>query len=367
MQKIIINGANGFVASNFILELLKRNYEVVALVRNGKKHPAQQRMQHVLKEISENKNMDFSNLKVFDYSLTEEDYSLEKSHIETIFKGTVQFFHFAASLKFSAKDKKKIFGTNVDGLKNSIRFFEKNARAGSRFIFISTAYSCGKFSGVFEEKFYPEEEKSHFRNYYEQSKRVAENVMKESFESGRLNGHVVRLSQVVGNSKTGITKTSYGIFDLAKRLYKISLRHCGEDLRLRVDPDGTQNLIPIEKVVDSLVKIAEVNVLPAIINLTSKTGVKNKTISDCMSRHLALNLFPDKNLKPKNMNTLEKIIARGMSFTGKYSHINLLFDNSNLERILQTEAEDVSKQSLCKMMKYYFSQLEGKYQYQKQE
>lgn len=59
MQKIVINGANGFVASHFILKLLEQNIEVVAFVRNGKKLSAPQRMQHVLEEISGKKHENF--------------------------------------------------------------------------------------------------------------------------------------------------------------------------------------------------------------------------------------------------------------------------------------------------------------------
>jgi nucleoside-diphosphate-sugar epimerase len=155
MQKIVINGANGFVASHFIRELLEKDFQVFALVRNGEKISAQQRMENVLQEIDRENNLNFKNLKTFNYSFMENDYSLEKEETEAIFNDKVTFFHFAACLKFSAKDKNEIFETNVDGLKNSIRVFQKNARAGSRFFFISTAYSCGKFSGLFEEKFYP--------------------------------------------------------------------------------------------------------------------------------------------------------------------------------------------------------------------
>jgi nucleoside-diphosphate-sugar epimerase len=357
MQKIVINGANGFVASHFILELLERNVEVVAFVRNGENQSAQQRMQHVLEEINEKKRVDFSNLKVFDYSLTADDYSLDKNQIEDIFNDTVQFFHFAASLKFSAKDKKKIFETNVDGLKNSIRFFQKYAKPDSRFIFIGTAYSCGKFPGVFQEKFYPEEEKSHFRNYYEQSKRIAENVMKEHIESGRLNGHVVRLSQVVGNNKTGVTKTDYGIFDLAKRLHNIASLHPGNTLRIKVDPNGTQNLISIDKVVEALMNLLNINDLPRIINLTAKSGVKNETIAECINRHLPVKIILDKTLQKKSMNSLERMIAVGMSFTGKYTGINLQFEHKNLDKIMLPADNEITKHSLSKMMDYFMQEL----------
>ncbi|SHI32518.1 Nucleoside-diphosphate-sugar epimerase [Tangfeifania diversioriginum] len=357
MQKIVINGANGFVASHFIRELLEQNFEVIALVRNGENLSAQQRMQQVLEEISEKKGVDFSKLKVYSYSLFDENYSLTQEQIDTIFDGNIQFFHFAASLKFSAKDKNTIFETNVDGLKNSVQFFQKYAKPDSRFIYMSTAYSCGKFSGVFEEKFYPEEEKSHFRNYYEQSKRVAENVMMEHIESGRLNGHVVRLSQVVGNNKTGVTKTNYGIFDLAKRLYNISSLHPNNTLRIKVDPDGTQNLIAIDKVVEALMNLLKINDLPQIINLTAKKGVKNETIAECINRNLPMKIILDKNLQKTSMNSLERMIAVGMSFTGKYTGINLQFAHENLDKIMISENNEITKHSLCKMMDYFMGEL----------
>lgn len=357
MQKIVINGANGFVASHFILGLLQRNYEVIAFVRNGKKQTARQRMLKVLNEINSGNKADYSRLKVYDYSLFDENYSLTKEQIETIFAGEIQFFHFAACLKFSAKDKEKIFETNVEGLKNTVQFFQKYATSDSRFNFISTAYSCGKYSGVFEEKFYPNEDKSHFRNYYEQSKRFAENVVREHIEAGRLKGHVVRLSQVVGNSKTGVTKTDYGIFDLAKRLYKISILHPGNALRIKVDPDSTQNLIPVNVVADALFKMAAESGLPPVIHLTAKNGVKNETIARCLNKYLPLTIITDKKLTKKNMTRLERMMAVGMSFTGKYTQSNLLFDNNNLHKIMPAQVDDVTEASLCRMMAYFFEQL----------
>lgn len=356
MQKILINGANGFVASHFILELLEQNIEVVAFVRSGENLSAQQRMQNVLEEISAKGKVNFSKLKVFDYSLTAEDYSLDKNKIETIFNGTVQFFHFAACLKFSAKDKKKIFLTNVDGLKNSIRFFQKYARADSRFIFISTAYSCGKFSGLFNEKFYPNQDKTHFRNYYEQSKRFAENVVREHIESDKLNGHVVRLSQVIGDSKTGVTKTDYGIFDLAKRLCSIARLNPDTSLRIKVDPESTQNLVSVNIVAKVLLKITAASGLPPVVHLTAQNGLKNETIARCLNKHLPLTIITDKTLTKKNMTSLEKIMAVGMSFTGKYTQNNQLFDNTNLQKIMPTQVEEVTEESLCRMMAYFFDQ-----------
>ncbi|HKJ80214.1 MAG TPA: SDR family oxidoreductase, partial [Prolixibacteraceae bacterium] len=144
MQKIIVNGANGYVASHFVKELLCQGFKVVALVRKSVGVSAAQRMKNVLGEIAPGVNP--RNLRVYNYSLNEKDYSLTQKQLDTIFEGDVSFFHFAACLKFKSRDRDEIFKTNVDGVKNSVKVFLKHATHKSRFFFVSTAYSCGKIS-----------------------------------------------------------------------------------------------------------------------------------------------------------------------------------------------------------------------------
>jgi hypothetical protein len=164
--------------------------------------------------------------------------------------------------------------------------------------------------------------------------------------------------------KPALPKPGYGIFDLAKRLHKIASSHPDNSLRIKVDPNGTQNLIPIDKVVEALMNMLNTSELPRIINLTAKNGVKNETIAECINRHLPMKIILDNTLKKKSMNSLERMIALGMSFTGKYAEINLLFENKNLDKIMFSDNNEVTKVSLCKMMENYFSQLEGKSQNQ---
>ena len=52
MKTVVINGANGYVASHFISNLLKQKYKVVALVRTNKRSP-QERMKKVLADIND--------------------------------------------------------------------------------------------------------------------------------------------------------------------------------------------------------------------------------------------------------------------------------------------------------------------------
>lgn len=357
MKTIIVNGANGYVASNFINKLLEQNYKVVALVRPGVKASSEDRMINALTEISEGGYVNTNNLKVYAYSLLHKDFLIPTKELEKIFSGDVDYFHFAASLKFDLKSKDEIFETNVGGIENSLNVFSKYATENSRFFFIGTAYSCGRFSGRFEEKFYPNEGIENFRNYYEQSKRIAENMVKEHIEKYTLNGHVIRLSQVVGNNKTGVTKTDYGIFDFAKRMYGLAFRHPNQTVRIRVNPVSTQNLIPIDTVVNYFMRTVEVKYVPAIMNFTAKNSVKNIHIVKSISKLLPIDIVPERQLERHEMNALERIVSAGMTFTKNYIDTNLLFDTKNLDKILMVDGYEANEDSIYKMLEYFIGNL----------
>ncbi|SMO41641.1 Nucleoside-diphosphate-sugar epimerase [Saccharicrinis carchari] len=366
MKKIIINGANGYVASNFINSLLNTNYQVIALVRGSKKLSANERMFKVLSEINDAEYVRTCQLKVYAYSLTEENFSMAEEDLQDIFSGEFDYYHFAASLKYDRKSKNEIFGTNIDGIKNSLDVYARYANSKSRLFFISTAYSCGRMSGLFEEKFYDNDNISAFRNYYEQSKRYAENVVKNYIEEHQINAHIIRLSQVVGDSKTGITKTDYGIFDFAKRMFSLAHRYPNQTVRLKVDPEATQNLIPIDIVVHNLMRTVATEKVPTIMNFTAKKSVKNQHIIRAVTQLMPIKIVPVENLKKDDMSPLERLVSVGMSFTGNYININLHFDTKNTDSLpringyqnLNNEHQGISEeQSTYKMLEYFIGTL----------
>ena len=355
MKKIVINGANGYVASNFINELLLEDYKVVALARSNKKYTAEERVRTALTEMNNGKEVDFSNLEVHDYSLFEENFALQESELQTIFGGNIDYFHFAASLKFDIKSKEEIFGTNLQGVTNSVNTFQKYSEKESRFFFVSTAYSCGRIEGSFKERFYDNAEIDAFRNYYEQSKRYAENVIKDYIDNKGLNACILRLSQVVGNNETGVTKTDYGIFDFSKRVQNLAKKYPGSVIRLKVDPESTQNLIPIDTVVTYLMSAVRTDNVPVILNMIAKHSVKNANILDSISSLMPVTLVPDMHLEKEQMNSLERIMAIGMSFTGAYIDTNISFDTTNLDSIVKEEVSQVSAESIHRMLSYFLS------------
>lgn len=362
MKKIVINGANGYVASNFILKLLQSGYNVVALVRSNKKLSARERMQEALIEMNNGETVNFENLEVFDYSLFEKGFALSEEKLSRVFNGAIDYFHFAASLKFDIKSKEEIFGTNLQGVTNSVDTFMKYTNRESRFFFVSTAYSCGRIEGAFEERFYENAEIDAFRNYYEQSKRYAENVIKGYMDEKGLNACILRLSQVVGNNSNGITKTDYGIFDFSKRVQNIAQKYPNSTVRLKVDPNSTQNLIPIDNVVTYLMSAVKTDDVPVILNMIAKNSINNSDILRIISSFLPINLVPDMTLKNDEMTPLERIMAIGMSFTGAYIDTDLAFDTTNLDKIVDEEIIEPGAKSIQRMLDYFLNQFMDKSQ-----
>ncbi|MFA5419511.1 MAG: SDR family oxidoreductase, partial [Bacteroidales bacterium] len=353
-------GANGYVASHFINELLVRNYEVIALVRESNKYSSDERMKDALAEINDGEYMKPENLKVYSYSLLDENFSIPEKYLKDIFSKNVDYFHFAASLKYDFKSKDEIFETNLKGVENSLNVFSKYANGGSRFFFISTAYSCGNISGLFKEKFYENEDISRFRNYYEQSKRFAENVVKKHIDTNNLNGHILRLSQVAGNNKSGVTKTDYGIFDFAKRIHNLAHKYPNKTVRVRFDPDSTQNLIPIDTAVSYFMRTVEVQKLPAIMNFVAKNAVKNIHIINSLCKLLPINIIPDKSIEQADMDAFERIISIGMSFTGNYVETNISFDTKNLDKVILSDSNEANEHTVFRMLEYFIGKLSEK-------
>nr|MBD3622296.1 SDR family oxidoreductase [Sunxiuqinia sp.] len=359
MRKIIINGANGYVAANFINQLLLNDYEVIAFVR-ANKHSPEERMHTMLVEMNGGERVATKNLKVYGYGLDDENLAIPVNELTQIFEGQVDYLHFAASLKYDSRSKTEIFKTNLKGLENSIQVFLKNTGQDSRFFFISTAYSCGKFTGLFEEKFYPDAEISSFRNYYEQSKRLAENIISKYRDEAGLNGYILRLSQVVGHSETGVTKTDYGIFDFAKRVYSLAKRYPNKTIRVGVDPDSTQNLIPIDTAVNFLVRTVETEQVPVVMNFVAKNSIKNRLIADSLNALLPIQIVPVKGLAKSEMDAFERIISKGMSFTIGYAETNLTFDTKNLDSVMAGINNEVDEQAIESMLRYFIVSLSDK-------
>jgi hypothetical protein len=189
-------------------------------------------------------------------------------------------------------------------------------------------------------------------------------VIKKHIDKNGLNGHIVRLSQVVGNNKTGITKTDYGIFDFVKRIHSLSYKYPDRTLRVHIDPDSTQDLIAIDTVVDYFMQTIEKEDLPVIMNFVANTSVENKHIANSLNKLLPTNLVLLKDIHRKEMDPLEKAISVGMAFTGSYIDTKIQFDTKERDNILITGQNEANAHTVYKMLKYFIKALSDRKQSQ---
>jgi nucleoside-diphosphate-sugar epimerase len=356
-NRIIIDGANGYVASYFVKHLIDKDMDIVCLVRSKNDFSGYKRMQNSLLNIGCLDSIrNREKVQIHDYRLLDHDFGIPVNQLNDIFSGDFDYFHFAANLKYSSKDKDELFRTNREGVDNSIKIFQKYATPNSRYFLISTAYVCGWDENPTREIFFEDKDISHFRNYYEQSKRSGENVLRKYLNrDDNFSGFIIRLGQIVGESDTGITHTSYGVFDFFYRLFVFSRRYPNKRVRIRMDPEGTQNMISVNYALKCLDKIiSNKNLpLPEIINLVSNHPIKNDYIAKNINDLLPIDLIQVPQIKRDEMNLFEKIVLAGMAFTGSYTTSKLMFQNENLKKVVQEETGSVTKENLGKMFLYF--------------
>ena len=190
---------------------------------------------------------------------------------------------------------------------------------------------------------------------------MAENIIREHIENRNLKAHIIRLSQVVGDSISGITKTDYGIFDFAKRIHGLAYKYPNQTVRLQVDPESTQNLIPVNIVNRYLLRTVEIQELPVIMNFVANNSVKNIHIINSMCEILPISIIPVESLEKSDMNAIERIISVGMAFTGSYVKTNIKFDTRNLNKVILSGGHNiVNEHTIFRMLEFFINGLTEK-------
>jgi nucleoside-diphosphate-sugar epimerase len=148
-------------------------------------------------------------------------------------RGIAHVFHAAASTRFdqTLDDARAL---NVEGTRRVLDFAREAARAGTleRVHYVSTAYAVGDRPGLCREDDAPGE----FRNAYEQSKREAEDCVREA--AGELPATCYRPSIVVGDAHSGYTPHFRVLYEPVRWIVggKTDRLPCRGEVRLDVVP-----------------------------------------------------------------------------------------------------------------------------------
>ncbi|HMQ04731.1 MAG TPA: SDR family oxidoreductase [Pyrinomonadaceae bacterium] len=242
-QTIFLTGFPGFIGERLVERLAAANRQMLLLVQSHFVPSAVSKIENIAKITG----TPLENFAVIEGDICQPGLGMSEEDLEFVRINSTHIFHLAAIYDL-AVPREIAIKVNVEGT------LHVNKLAGSmpnlaRYSYISTCYVAGKRAGMIRED--ELEHNAGFRNFYEESKYLAECEVEKLKDS--LSVTIFRPSVVVGDSKTGETAKYDGIYYLVQYLLKaprlLSLINVGnEKVKL--------NLVPVDFIVDSIAELA---------------------------------------------------------------------------------------------------------------
>jgi len=234
-------------------------------------------------------------------------------------EGVAHFWHFAASLSYEDEKRALLEATNVEGLHNAIELAYK--LGAQRFIYVSTAYTCGELRQEIPESLHPLA--GPFSNLYEQTKCQAEHDAVALCEELGLALTILRPSIVVGpfttfrpaGSATGI----YGVIREVMRLHR-TLRATTQRVRIPGDGQAELNLIPVDAMMTDVGEIIRREfVVGPIVHLTAEGGPTVARAIGLLSAQVGItNLSVEQPGDASELSAVEHTLAQRTEFYASY-------------------------------------------------
>ena len=257
----IVTGANGFIGSRIVLRLLEQGWMVHAIGRGKGGLAWGERLAEALCAIPDEPlgRSIFSRLVCSETNLNLPDLGLSAQTRRQLLESSPLLIHVAGDTRFTPSDPGSQRRVNVDATLNVLRTLGQPL---STAVHVSTAYVAGDRPGpVMETDFDLGQD---FRNHYEQSKLDAELAARDLCAQLQIPLVIVRPSIVINDTQTGRSSTFTHLNALIEVINRIQEHYGLTDgavvskvIRLLVDPGARPNMIPVDPMVDALLKIAQ--------------------------------------------------------------------------------------------------------------
>jgi thioester reductase-like protein len=245
---VFLTGATGLVGRYLIRDLLLQGCQLVVLVRSTMHHSPQERLEAILQRWEKELGKLLPRPVCLEGDVCQENLGLDSRQMQWVEAHCDTMLHNAAVLTFYGSDRSADpWRTNVGGTQHVLDFC---SRVGLRDLhYVSTAYVCGnREDRVMEDELDPH---CGFRNDYEESKYLAEKLIREADFLDQLT--IYRPAVIAGDSQTGYTNTYHGLYMYLK-LISVLVRNAHPDdngvrdtpVRLNMTGDEPRNIVPVD-------------------------------------------------------------------------------------------------------------------------
>lgn len=332
---VLLTGATGFVGRYVLLELLQRRQHVTALVRPSDTASGEERLRSLMRSFGWPDEWN-RQLSVIESTLPN-DAPDQLPPLEKAMASCDRVIHCAAALNFDRNRDSEPQRTNVDG---TIQLGRLAADCGiRRFLYVSTAYVCGRMTGAVDETVGNAGEP---RNDYEASKQQAERWLVQ--KSG-LDWTIVRPGIVVGDSRTGHTGNYFGIYRVLRSIARLcsklpvdqdGIRHL--PLRLKLSGKEASHLIPVDFVSAAIADLAlRDDVARECVHLTPDRPTTTATLLEAIGsfhRLQGIEFVGAENGNTAARNVYERIFDRETQIVSQYFEDDPTFDTTNRRRLI---------------------------------
>ena len=336
MTENYVTGATGFLGSHLVLQLLRQQETVVALVRG--EDPRARLLSALAKAGSYSASgpvaADPANLEVITGNLRLPNCGVDIRDIRRAPGGT--FWHLAANLRYMERNRADVFADNVDGAREAIRL--ASSLGCRRFVHVSTAFTCGRQIGHIREQLHGLD--AVFNNVYEESKCHAEHLVVKEAEAAGMEWVIARPSIVIGPSTTWSSGGSNsGLYGFVHRLrsFNTMLRNYGPGARLKCAGSMPMNFVAVDWVVrDLLILGKDPESRATIRHLTSDSSATAQETLDYVTTSLDIPAMIATEEEYSRPTFLETMISRQMEFYGNYFRYPKIFERSAPRQPIET-------------------------------
>jgi len=274
-ETIFLTGFPGFIAGRLVRRLSTEGARFMLLVQPELAARAREDVARIIEETG----TPIERFQVMEGDITRPNLGLTKADGEAAHNEATMLFHLAAIYDLGVARERALL-VNVTGTRH-VNSFARSLLNLRRYHYVSTCYVAGRRTGLIRE-----DELQHtagFRNYYEETKYLAELEVEELKRELPVTIH--RPSVVCGDSRTGEAAKYDGVYYLINYLRMqpalLSLVNIGNrEVRL--------NVVPIDFVVEAMATLAfDERAAGKTVQLADPAPLTTHEIFETIARSLA--------------------------------------------------------------------------------